>query len=118
MFLLAGVVVVALIGAAVLKNVGPSKYDDFAQCLAEKGAFVYEAWWCSACAAQEEQFGTAYRHVPKKECAAAGQSSSFALCEEDGITSTPTWRYPDGSLNPGVHPMSALSEIYGCELPQ
>ncbi len=118
MLLLAGGIIALLIGAAIWRSAGPSKYDGFAQCLAEKDAFVYEAWWCSACTQQKDLFGSAWRHVPKKECAPAGQSGSLSLCADDNITATPTWQYPDASTRSGVHPLSELATIYGCELPE
>lgn len=116
--LLVLVMIGGLIGLAVYQNVGPSKYDEFAQCLSENDAFVYEAWWCSACQRQKEEFGSAYRFVNKKECAPAGQSGSLALCQEDGITATPTWRLPDGSLSSGFRTLEDLAATYGCELPE
>ena len=34
----------------------PGKYDSFAQCLKDKGATFYGAFWCPHCQAQEKDF--------------------------------------------------------------
>ena len=111
------IVVLLLIGSIVWRNYAPSPYDAFAQCLSENGAFVYEAYWCSHCAEQEEQFGSAYRYIDQKECAAQG-STNLDLCQDDGITGTPTWENTEtGERRGGRQSMEDLAEWFGCELP-
>lgn len=101
----------ALILAAVLKSNAPSKYDDLAQCLTDKGVQMYGAHWCSACAQQKELFGSAFRKVEYVECSSPG-SRTFDLCTD--ITSTPTWEGEEGRLT-GVRTPEALAQEYGCE---
>ncbi len=109
--------VVLLVGSIIWQRIAPSPYDDFAQCLTDNGAKVYEAYWCSNCAIQEELFGTAYRHLDSKECSARG-SQNFDLCEDDGITGTPTWENLNtGERRGGVQQLDELAEWFGCELP-
>lgn len=105
------VVVAALIGLAVWNNVKPSKYDDFAQCLSDQGVTEYAAYWCSACAKQEEILGNASRYINRVECSSPG-SHSFDLCPD--ITSTPTWEGPDGERITGVQSIEQLAERFGC----
>ena len=37
-------------------DAGPSKYDSFAQCLAQKEITMYGAVWCPHCQAQKKEF--------------------------------------------------------------
>lgn len=113
--LVAVLIVTALLVSIVWKNHAPSEYDEFAQCLTDNGAQVYEAYWCSACARQKDMFGSAYRHLDTTECSSPG-SSTFDLCPD--ITSTPTWETADGERVTGVQSFEDLAELYGCELPE
>lgn len=115
MVALAALVLILLIGGAVWKNVKPSPYDEFAQCLNDAGFVEYAAYWCSACAEQESFFGSASRKLNRVECSSRG-SSTFDLCPD--ITSTPTWELPDGTRMTGVQSLSSLAELSGCALPQ
>lgn len=111
-------VVLLLVGSVVWKHYAPSPYDEFAQCLNDNGAFVYEAYWCSNCAAQEAMFGSAYRYLDRKECSTQG-SRNFDLCQEDGITGTPTWENLNtGERHQGVQSMEDLGEWFGCSVPE
>lgn len=47
----------------------PGKYDQFAQCLEEKGAVFYGAFWCPHCQAQKALFGKSAKKLPYVECA-------------------------------------------------
>ena len=110
-------VMILLVGSIVWQNYAPSPYDDFAQCLSDNGAFVYEAYWCSNCMEQEEMFGSSYRYLETKECSTRG-SRNFALCAEDGITGTPTWENVNtGERRAGVQSFVDLAEWFNCEIP-
>ena len=41
------------------------KYDEFAQCLKDKGATFYGAFWCPHCQAQKKLFGTSVKFLPR-----------------------------------------------------
>jgi thiol-disulfide isomerase/thioredoxin len=114
---LAAVIVLGLIAVAVIQSRVPSKYDAFAQCLADNGAKVYTASWCPVCERQLGEFGTAARFLNNKECAIPGASNNLDLCQADGITSVPTWEN-NGVKEPGFKELSELAEEYGCELPE
>jgi hypothetical protein len=111
----AGAIVVLLLGSIIYQNYAPSKYDTFAQCLADNGAHVYEAYWCSACAAQKELFGSSWRFMNTTECSTQG-SRNFDLCPD--IESTPTWEDADGQRFTGVQSLEQLAERFNCELPE
>lgn len=112
MISLAAVVLVVIIGYAVWQKNAPSQYDDFAQCLTEKGAVLYTAYWCGHCQQQERAFGSAYKDLNVVECSSPG-SHTFDLCPD--IESTPTWKTVDGETYTGALPFETLAEIYGCE---
>jgi hypothetical protein len=105
-----------LIGAAVWQNVRPTGLDSFAQCLTEKGAVMYGAWWCPHCQAQKALFGPSFKYVTEKECGAGKGQFNVAACP--GITSTPLWKDKDGKEYKGSQELSQLSEIFACELPK
>lgn len=114
---LAAVIVLGLVAVAVVQSRLPSKYDEFAQCLADNGAKVYTASWCPVCERQLGEFGTAARFLNNKECAVANGQNNLDLCQADGIESVPTWE-ENGVKTPGFRELTDLAETYGCELPE
>ena len=110
---LALIVVAVLIGAAVWKNNAPGPYDTLTQCITDKGGKVYEAYWCSACAQQQEILGNSHDLLDRIECSSPG-SHTFDLCPD--ITSTPTWETPDGNRVSGVRTAQALADMFDCPL--
>jgi hypothetical protein len=91
--------------------------DDFAQCLANKGATMYGASWCPVCKAQLKAFGSAAQRLQYVECAAAGTDSQTADCTNADIASYPTWTFDDGSRLTGKLTLERLSKKTGCRLP-
>lgn len=122
LFGLAGLVVVALVGFAVWSSQAPSRYDDFAFCLSEKGVTMYGAWWCPHCARQKALFGTAFDQVTYVECSENGSKSFNAqACTDVGIGDTygvPLWKTANGTLFEGEQTLARLSEVSGCALPE
>ncbi|MEK6827042.1 MAG: hypothetical protein AABX99_00990, partial [Nanoarchaeota archaeon] len=59
---------------------GPGKYDQFAQCLKDKGAVFYGAFWCSHCIAQKKLFGSSAKLLPYVECSTADASGQAQIC--------------------------------------
>ncbi len=117
LFAVAGLVVIGLVGLAVYKNVAPSPYDAFAQCLSDEGVTMYGAWWCPHCQNQKELFGNAFRNINYVECSAPGSRSMLPICSSAGITGYPTWRFADGSELNGEAPLASLAEKTTCQLP-
>jgi glutaredoxin len=86
-----------------------------AQCLTEKGAKFYGAYWCPHCAKQKKDFGSAMKTVTYVECAIPGNPQGQTQeCKDAGVTSYPTWIFADGSRLGGVQTFEALAEKAGC----
>lgn len=97
-----------------------SKYDVFAQCLAQKEVTMYGADWCPLCQNEKKAFGDSFRFVPYVECPDNPQR-----CLEEGIEGYPTWVFPaspagepDGKKLVGEQGLEKLSKESGCQLPQ
>lgn len=114
--LLAIVAVIGLVGLAVWQNIKPSPYVAFAQCLSDKGATVYEAWWCPHCQDQKAMFGSAAKYLNTVECGTARGQISKELCPD--VRATPTWTDAEGNSYEGARSLENLGELYGCELPE
>src|SRR3989344_5457667 len=100
---------------------GPGKYDTLAQCLKDKGAVFYGAFWCPHCQAQKKLFGSSAKLLPYVECSTADANGQTQICKDKGITSYPTWILPDGTLVPnetdaGVT-LATLGAKTSCALP-
>jgi glutaredoxin len=109
--------VVAIIAYGVYASMAPStgKYDDFAQCLTEKGFTMYGAYWCPHCANQKAMFGSSFKYVNSVECDPNGNNPQPQLCQQKGITGYPTWIYNDQRLS-GEQSIESLSILSGCPL--
>lgn len=111
------ILVVIIAGLFWLGN-KPSKYDDFALCLQEKGAKFYGAFWCPHCKEQKSNFGTSQRLIPYIECSTTDRQGQLQVCQDEEITNYPTWKFNDGGVvRTGVLSMEELAELSGCELP-
>jgi hypothetical protein len=100
-------------------KVPDGKYDQFAQCLKDKGATFYGAFWCSHCKEQKELFGkTAVKVLPYVECSTPDGTAQTSQCKEDGITGYPTWKFSDGEIIKGNMSLAQLSEKTSCVLPE
>ncbi len=96
----------------------PGKLDSFAQCLKDKGAKFYGAFWCPHCQNQKALFGNSTRLLPYVECSNPDGQSQTAICIQKEIKSYPTWEFADGSRETGEVPLATLAEKTGCELPK
>jgi hypothetical protein len=85
-----------------------------AQCLAEKGAIFYGAFWCSHCRSQKTMFGDAAAALPYVECSTPDGRGQTPRCNEAGIESYPTWVFVDGSRLSGAQSLATLAERAGC----
>ncbi len=92
--------------------------DDFARCLAGKGATMYGADWCPHCQNEKKAFGSSFKFIPYVECPDDPQK-----CITAGIQGYPTWIFPaspaggsDGQRLEGEQGINKLSEISGCPL--
>lgn len=90
---------------------------NLANCLAEKGAKFYGAFWCGHCQNQKEMFGEAEKYLPYVECSTEDGKGQLDVCKEKNIVSYPTWEFSDGSREAGELSLEKLSEKTGCQLP-
>lgn len=110
-------VLVALLGWGMVNNAAPGKLDQFAQCLKDKGATFYGAFWCPHCQNQKQMFGSSAKLLQYVECSTPDGKGQLAICKEQNVTSYPTWRFADGSELTGEVPLSQLASKTSCTLP-
>lgn len=109
----------SLLALTLLVGCGPrdTSYDEFAQCLADSGTLYYGSFTCSNCLEQGKMFGDSKELLPYIECHPNGKNSQTEVCEEAGITATPTWVFSNGTTIKGRQSMETLAEESGCLLP-
>lgn len=96
---------------------GPGKLDGFAQCLKDKGATFYGAFWCPHCQNQKKLFGSSKQYLPYVECSTPDGRGQLQVCIDKGIKTYPTWVFSDISTLTGEVPLATLAEKTGCPLP-
>lgn len=99
------------------QNSKPGELDGFAQCLKDKGAIFYGAFWCPHCQNQKKMFGRSEKLLPYVECSTPNGQGQLAVCTEKGVKSYPTWTFADGSTLNGEVALKDLAEKTACELP-
>lgn len=113
-----GLLVVGGFGGSMYMKTLPGKYDGLAQCLKDKGAVFYGAFWCRHCQAQKKMFGNSEKLLPYVECSNPDGQSQTQICIDKEINQYPTWEFADGSRVTGEQQPSVLAEKTGCALPQ
>jgi hypothetical protein len=97
------------------KKEGPDQREALAQCLTDKGARFYGAYWCPHCARQKKLFGRAISKVTYVECAIPGNTQAQTQqCKDANITGYPTWIFADGSRMSGEVALEDLAEKADC----
>lgn len=91
-----------------------AEVEDIAQCLTDKGATFYGAYWCPHCADQKEAFGDAMQYINYVECDPGGENADPEACTDAGIVSYPTWVFADGSQLVGTRSPEELAEKASC----
>lgn len=118
LWLVIGIVVFAgVIGLAVYKKNAPGKYDTFVSCIKDSGTIFYGAFWCPHCQEQKALFGNSAKLLPYTECSTPSKAQT-QVCTDAGVTSYPTWKFPDGTLETGLKTIVELAEKTKCVLPQ
>jgi len=112
-FVIAAVFLVSVIGYSYTANVITELdyYDEFAQCIDEKGVIMYGSIRCSHCQNQKDAFGSSFQYITYVEC-----PDNPSTCENAGISGYPTWVI-DNQKYPGAKEMEVLASLTGCELP-
>jgi len=117
-------VVVFVVGSVIYVNrsgngSGPAPSSPetaaLAECLTQKGAKMYGAYWCAHCKEQKQLFGSAFEKIDYIECSAPGnpQQQSQA-CKDADVSSYPTWVFADQSRKSGAIPLQELADKAGC----
>lgn len=112
------VLIVGGFGTSMYLKTLPGKYDGLAQCLKDKGATFYGAFWCPHCQEQKKMFGNSAELLPYVECSNPDGKTQTQVCIDKGIKQYPTWIFADGSTLVGEHEPKALAEKTGCSLPE
>src|SRR5450830_1421299 len=89
--LILGTIGTVFLGSSNSVPSGPGKLDSFAQCLKDKGAVFFGAFWCPHCQAQKKLFGSSVKLLPYVECSTADASGQLQICTDKKIQSYPTW---------------------------
>lgn len=110
--------IISGIGTNLVLNRGPGNLDGFAQCLKDKGAVFYGAFWCPHCQATKRMFGKSAALLPYVECSAPDGQSQTQICKDKKITGYPTWIFSDGNILTGERTLQELATASGCELPK
>lgn len=114
--------IVLIVGAKVVQDkkaeVASGTYTEFAQCIKDKGARFFGAFWCPHCKEQKELFGDAVPNLPYVECSTEDKQNQTQVCIDEKITGYPTWKFQDGTILNGLVTLQKLSEQTGCTLPQ
>ncbi|MEK7552779.1 MAG: thioredoxin domain-containing protein [Patescibacteria group bacterium] len=95
----------------------PGRLDGFAQCLKDRGAVFYGAFWCPHCQSQKALFGKSKKFLPYVECSTADGQGQLPVCQDKNISGYPTWEFTDGSRESGEVSLEKLAEKTGCALP-
>lgn len=91
------------------------KATQIAQCLEDKGALMYGAFWCSHCGEQKKNFGGAAEpFIPYRECDANGENPVTEECLALGVENYPTWIFSDGKRVTGAQTLVELQKLTGC----
>ena len=113
-----GLVLVPLIIYAVVATpkTGSGQHDQLAQCITQKGAKMYGAYWCSHCNNQKRMFGNSFSKINYIECSLSDGKTQTEVCQQAGINSYPTWEFGDGSRLEGELSLEILAQKTGCSL--
>lgn len=116
-----GILILGVIATVLVRGpatpAGPGKLDGFAQCLEEKGAVFYGAFWCPHCQAQKKLFGSSAKLLPYVECSTADGAGQMQICKDNDVSGYPTWVFADGSRLGGEVTLEKLAEKTTCVLP-
>ena len=111
-------VIVLGVGSTFFIKQQPGVLDGFAQCLKDKGAIFYGAYWCPHCQAQKKLFGVSAKLLPYVECSTPDGKNQTQICIDEKIESYPTWVFPSGEKYTGERTLVQLASSTGCVLPQ
>ena len=117
-WIILGLLIVGGFGWSIYAKTLPGKYDELAQCLKDKGATFYGAFWCPHCQEQKRFFGNSEKLLPYVECSNPDGKTQTQICIDKGIVQYPTWVFADGSTTTGEQQPQTLADKTGCAMPQ
>ena len=105
--------------SSTVPSVSPtsSPVAQFAECLKDKGAVFYGAFWCPHCKAQKTLFGDAVSLLPYVECSTTDGNAQTQVCIDKKIEGYPTWEFADGSRLSGEQTFAQLAAKTECPVP-
>ncbi len=109
LLLIAGITLISYL--VYLEGQKPGDFDQFAECLSDKGLLMAGTDWCSACKNQKDLFGTSFRLINYKNC-----DLEKTWCSQNNVEAYPTWVGTTGMRFTGVKSFQQLSQISGCSL--
>lgn len=112
------IVIVVVLGGSLFVSSKPGTLDGFAQCLKDKGAIFYGAFWCPHCQATKAMFGRSAKLLPYVECSTPNGKDQLAVCKDAGIEGYPTWVFASGNRLTGELTLAQLATETQCVLPQ
>ncbi|MFP4111992.1 MAG: glutaredoxin family protein [Candidatus Woesearchaeota archaeon] len=101
---------IVLVGILIAGIAMPSKYDEFAKCVAEQDVTMYGTEWCSYCHQQKELFGSSFEYVDYVDC-----DYNKQVCDANSVNGYPTWTI-NGQKYSGVQSLEKISSLTQCEL--
>jgi len=103
-------VIIAIVYCIVKWYTSPGEYDEFAQCLSEKGVKMYGTDWCSYCQLQKKKFGKSFKYIDFINC-----DTNKAECDDAGVKGYPTWII-NNQIYSGSQSLEILSTLTECQL--
>lgn len=114
---LAILTVIAGIAVYKIRSNRPPSADEkiikLAQCLTQKGAKMYGAFWCAHCQNQKKTFGKAWQDINYIECSLLNGEQN-ELCRQAGIEGYPTWEFGNGQRESNELTFQKLAELSQC----
>ena len=121
LYVLIGLLVLGGVVWLIMTPGKPSKYDDFAKCIKDKGVTFFGAFWCPHCQAQKARFGKSAKYLPYVECSTPDSRGQLQVCIDADIKTYPTWEFPVGTTTERVTGEIELVDLAAktsCELPK
>lgn len=116
-FVIIATVIIGITSVSKTTSQPVDKLTQFAQCLKDKKAVFYGAFWCSHCQNQKKLFGVGESSLPYVECSTPDGNGQLEVCTQAKITGYPTWVFADGSTVSGETSFEALAAKTGCPQP-
>ncbi len=106
MYMILGIIIIVAVASigtfAFINSSKPGNYDEFANCLTEKGAVMYGASWCKYTTQQKGMFGKSFKFIDYRD-----------FSKNPDVKITPTWYIGDEKLE-RVQSFDKLAQATGC----